>query len=59
MRLVLEEQRDHLLAEAKSEILKRECKHLEESGPGFTKNWRNGKEHSEKLILEVFVKWKN
>ena len=25
-RLVLEEQRDHLLAEAKSEILKQECK---------------------------------
>ena len=23
------------------------------------KNWRNNKEHFEKLILEVFMKWKN
>ena len=25
----------------------------------FMKNWRNEKEHFEKLILEVFMKWKN
>ena len=87
-RSILEEQRDHLLSEARSEVLKQECradflecsirelqrhkffpvvwrltrpildvKHLEESRPGFTKNRRSEKEHSEKLIFEVFVKW--
>ena len=41
-------------------ILTFDMKHLEESRPGFTKNWRSEKEHSEKLISEeVFMKWKN
>ena len=36
-----------------------DTKHLEESKPGFMKNWRNEKERFEKLILEVFMMWKN
>ena len=85
----LEEQRDHLLAEAKSEVLKQECrtnfvdcsiredqrqihssrmeidrnnlgvKHLEESRPDSTKNWRHEKEHFEKLIFKLVTRWKN
>ena len=31
----------------------------EENKPGFMKNWRNENEHFEKLILKVFMKWKN
>ena len=37
-------------------ILILEMKSLEESRPGFKKNWRNEKEHFEKLTLEVFIK---
>ena len=40
-------------------ILILEMKSLEESRPGFTKSWRNEKEHYEKLILKEFIKWKN
>ena len=40
-------------------ILTLDMKHLEESKPGFMKNWRNEKEHFEKLRLEVFMKWKH
>ena len=40
-------------------ILTFDTKHLEESRQGFAKTWPSQKEHSEKLILEVFTKWKN
>ena len=36
-----------------------DTKHFEESRPDFMKNWRNEKEHFEKLIQEIFMKWKN
>ena len=82
-RFILEGQRDKLLQDVKSEVLKQECKgemadgailelqrqtdklipivwkltiltldrkRLEESKPGIMKNWRNKKEHFEKLI---------
>ena len=34
-------------------------KHLEESRPDVTKNWRIEEEHFEKLMLKVFTRWKN
>ena len=40
-------------------ILTLDMKHLEGSRPGFTKNWHSEKEHFEKLILEVYTRWKN
>ena len=79
-----------MLSEAKSEVLKQECRaeradcavrelqrqtqpNRMEIGhtnlgyetsrkggkPGLVKKWRNEKEHFEKLIWEVFMKWKN
>ena len=33
-------------------------KDLEESRPGFTKNWLNEKKHFEKLASEVSMEWK-
>ena len=34
-------------------------KHLEESRPDSTKNWRHEKEHFEKLIFKLVTRWKN
>ena len=36
-----------------------ETSRRDQARPGCTKNWRSEKEHSEKLSLEVFTKWKN
>ena len=40
-------------------ILTLDTKHNEESKRGFMKNWRNEEEYFEKVVLEVFRKWKN